>query len=720
MAPAGWTWSGEAAQEARGSKSRRKSKSKSTEASGLRVQVAVVFAVVVVAYLLGFELLLDIAVLLGQAPASSTHLTRHLCACVTVGTAGKPREQLRLFRAGVLICFFGSGMTSLILEVVWTRILGTLFGNTVVASSTVLTAFMFGLALGSIVLGQVVDRFARPLLLYGLLEFGIGLYALLFPLITAPGSNFYIWLYRAYSPGYWTLNLARLGLSLLFLLPPMFLMGGTLPVLTRHLGTRRDDPGREVGYLYSVNTWGGVVGCLLAGFIALEWLGIRGSLCAAGTLAMLVGLLGTALGRLTPERPIALPGNAAQNRRTAPRESSLSPAACRVVVAAFGLTGFCALACEVLWTRILLFLLGTTVYAFAVMLTAFRAGMGLGALVSTRWLVPRIKRPMVWFGGLEVGVSLAVLVSIYLLAELGSIDLRWAQRLHFGGRWGFVGEFFGDAAVVLLFPSFLMGVAFPVVTTCLLRGEPALGRRLGQAYGANTLGCVLGSLTAGFLLLPLLGTHYALLTLVALNLAIGILLVWRAAERAAGVRWGVLLTCGGMITLAFLCTPADLFWNIINTFHAPAKLSFVREHSTGTATVHDLSNGDRLVAVDGVGVAGMNFMLRTTQKLQGYIPLCLHPNPRRVVQIGFGAGETARVGMEFGVPGYTVVEICPAVFEAAKLFSEINHGSYQDPRVRRVIHGWQELCPVIRGKVRHHYERFHFPGLQWQLRPLHL
>ena len=123
----------------------------------------------------------------------------------------------------------------------------------------------------------------------------------------------------------------------------------------------------------------------------------------------------------------------------------------------------------------------------------------------------------------------------------------------------------------------------------------------------------------------------------------------------------------------------------MNAYHFPARLSFVREHSAGTVTVHELTNGDRLVDVDGVDVAGMDFMLRTTQKLQGYLPLCLHPNPRRVVQIGFGSGETARVGMEFGVPEYTLIEICPAIFEAARLFSEINHGSYQDPRIRRVI-----------------------------------
>jgi len=111
----------------------------------------------------------------------------------------------------------------------------------------------------------------------------------------------------------------------------------------------------------------------------------------------------------------------------------------------------------------------------------------------------------------------------------------------------------------------------------------------------------------------------------------------------------------------------------------------VREHATGTVTVHDLPNGDRLISVDGVDVAGRDFMLRTTQKLQGYLPLLLHPHPKKVAQIGFGCGETARVGLELGVPQYTVVEICPAVFPAGDFFRDLNHGANRDPRIRRVI-----------------------------------
>ena len=472
---------------------------------------------------------------------------------------GKATEQVRLFRAGVLACFFGSGVASLMLEVVWARILGTVFGNTVLASSTVLAAFMLGLAVGSVVIGKQVDRCARPLVLYGLLEIGIGLYALLFPWITQAGSSFYIWFYRSYAPGYWTLNAVRLGLSLLFLLAPTILMGGTLPVLTRHLGTGQGEPGREAGYLYSANTWGGVAGCVLAGFILLEALGVNGSLYAAGSTAIAVGLLGATLGRLASKRSAPAPTSAQPPRRAGAKAPSLSPAAYRLVVAAFAVTGFCSLACEVLWTRILLFVLGTTVYAFAAMLGTFLLGMALGASASSRWLAPRVRQPLAWFGGLEVLVGLSTLLSVFLLARLGAMDFALDWRVQLGRRVEFCCGYVCGRRSRFVPAHLSHGHGFPGGDHLPFAGRAGLGPAFGTSYGANTVGCVLGSLAAGFVLLPALGTHLGLLVVVGLNLAIGLLLLCQRAGQAAAPRWGLVLPCVGVVGTAFLCTPSDLF-----------------------------------------------------------------------------------------------------------------------------------------------------------------
>ena len=123
----------------------------------------------------------------------------------------------------------------------------------------------------------------------------------------------------------------------------------------------------------------------------------------------------------------------------------------------------------------------------------------------------------------------------------------------------------------------------------------------------------------------------------------------------------------------------------MNTYHYPSKIVFIDDGVTGTVTVHDLPDGDRLIAVDGVDVAGMDLMLRTTQKLQAYVPLLVHRNPQDVVQIGYGSGETCGIGLDFGVAHYSIVDICPGVFTAGAFFREINRGSFENPRLRKII-----------------------------------
>lgn len=590
----------------------------------------------------------------------------------------------RRLRPLVLLFFLASGATGLVLEVVWTRCLGTVFGNTVYAASTVLTVFLLGLALGSAVLGRLADRTRRPLALYGCLEIGVGLCALGLPLLAAGSLALYRGFYRLAGPGFALLTAVRLVLSAAMILPPTFLMGGTLPVLARHLGARHERPGREVGYLYAANTLGAVAGCFLAGFVLLERLGVRGTLYLAGAVALGVGLLAVLAGCLTRSAGAA-PAARRPEEAPAPPARALSTGAFRLILVAFAVTGFCALAYEVLWTRVLIFALRTSVYSFATMLTTFLVGLAIGSFVSARFLVPRLRRPILWFGVIEVLVALAALASVPLLARLNLIDLTLARRLLWSGRWQFLLTRFADAFVVLLVPTLLMGAAFPIVTTgCLDRAAP-IGRRVGQLYAANTTGCVAGAFAAGFVLLPAAGTQRSLLIVVSLNLAVGVALLWHATRRSLRARIAWALPAAGAALAAFVFTPADAFHDTINMHYRPAKLAFLAEHPTGTVAVHDLPSGERLLSVCGVDVAGCDFMLRSTQKLQGYIPLLLHARPRRVVQIGFGGGETARVGLDFGVEDYTVVEICPAVFEAGRFLEHVNRGSWRDGRIRRII-----------------------------------
>ena len=596
-------------------------------------------------------------------------------------TADGPVSGPGRARWAVLVFFLASGATGLVLEVTWTRILTGVFGNTVYAASTVLAAYMLGLALGSAVLGPLADRVRRPVVLYGLLEVGVGLYALALPYLADGCCSVYAWVFHAAGPSFALLSAVRFVLSMLLLLGPTFLMGGTLPALGRHLSAGRDEPGREVGMLYGLNTLGAVVGCLLAGLVLIEAWGVRGTLAGAGGGAIVVGLLAVLLGR----RAAALPGQAAAPPAKPAGEAPREPRAFRLVLVAFAVTGFCALACEVLWTRVLVFVLGSSVHCFAIMLATFLSALATGSLLSSRLVVPRIRRAVVWFGAIEILVALSLLGSLAVLARLGAVDWRVSGHLARAGAWAPAAKRFVDAFVVVFVPGFWMGMAFPIVTKSFLGGAGSLGRRVGRLYAANTIGCVLGALTAGFVLIAYLGTARGILAVASLNLAVGVVVLLVSGFRRAGPRLAVATVAAGVVVAAFLLTPADVLHRTINTYHHPSRIVFVEEHATGTVAVHDLPNGDRLISVSGVNVAGLDFMLRSTQKLQGYIPLCLHPRPRRVVQIGFGSGETTRVGLDFGVEDYTVVDICPAVFDAGRFFEPINGGSYRDRRVRKII-----------------------------------
>jgi spermidine synthase len=597
-------------------------------------------------------------------------------------------------RTLVLLLFLLSGATGLIYEITWMRSLGAIFGNTVFASSTVLSTFMLGLALGSLLLGRIADRLRRPLKCYALLELAIAVYALAFPWLLMAVDRFYLWFYRAADPSFAVMTLVRFAVSMLLMLIPTVLMGGTLPILSALWNILRDTSaapsraGRSVGYLYAVNTLGAVAGAFLTGYFLIRLLGVNRTITITAAVNTGIAALAWWISRRLPEGPTAAPSGVkapppAQRR---PADPAANPRTTQIaVLAAVFLAGFCALALEVLWTRVLVFVLETSAYAFTCMLTCFVFGLATGSLLASRWLVPRLKNPLFALGIIEFLLGLAVTGSIYVLGLLWAIDLYIIQRLPMGtSLLPDMTAHFLDTLTVVLVPTLLMGMVFPVAVEACAATWQNVGRRVGQVYAWNTLGCVLGSFAAGFLLIPRFGLRDSFLGIIAVLLVLAVGLVWFSERR---VRWAVpaAAVALGVLLVNTLAIPRDVFLRTMNTYHYPSEIVYMHDDATGTVTVHDLPDGDRLIVADGVDVAGMNLMLRTTQKLQAYAPLLVHDDPRDVVQIGYGSGETCGIGLDFGVPNYTIVDVSPGIFTAGKFFDEINRGSYAHPRLRKVI-----------------------------------
>ena len=623
-------------------------------------------------------------------------------------TIAQAQGGIPVVRKAVLPLFLVSGAAGLVYEVTWTRAFGVVFGNTVFAVSTVLTSFMLGLACGSWLFGRIADRSSRPLKLFALLEVGIGVYALAFPTILATTDLFYRWFFQSFHPSFYPLTFVRFAVSVVMLLVPTALMGGTLPVLSKLWANSPDKKeaseagiGKSAGLLYSVNTFGAVAGSFLSGYLLIRIFGVSNTVYLAASANILVGVLSFILSLFT-DKPIEKKHKHKRSVRK-PKPAKRSSAEGEVVIeqagspqdafgykrtivlAAVSVAGFCALALEVLWTRVLLFVLGTSVYAFACMLTCFIFGIALGSFLCSRVFLARIKNCIFALGVVEFLVGLSVLGSVPLLGMLWYIDHILTQKVLAGPFWKEVAAHFIDASVVLLVPTVLMGMVFPIAVKICATSWKAAGKRIGEVYACNTMGCVIGSFAAGFVMVPLLGLRDSFLVIIAIQLFLAVVVIFFSEKHrvAFGVSAAVVSVVAVGISLQSI--PRDVFLKTMNTYHYPSEVIYIKDNATGTVTVHDLPDGDRLIAVDGVDVAGMDLMLRTTQKLQGYVPLLMHKDPQKVLQIGFGSGETSGVGLAFGVEDYRIVDICPGVFEAGKFFEEINRGSYKDPRLRKII-----------------------------------
>ena len=593
-----------------------------------------------------------------------------------------PKTHVMNRKPLILLLFFASGFCGLVYEVVWMRHLSLVFGNTVYATSTVLAGFMGGLAIGSLLFGKVADRVKNPLRLYGILELLIGALALLFPLILRGLTPLYLWYAKISGSSYHALSFAQSILLIGLLLIPTTLMGGTLPVLTKYLSHEFSSLGRSLSLLYGLNTLGAVIGCAAAGFWLVGSLGVRLTTWVAVAINVAVGVIALVLGRqptaVENETPAAAPTAA-----TSPQPVWFR----RLLLTLFAVSGFAAMAYEVLWMRVLTFLAGGTSYSFTVMLTTYLLGLALGSLLIAR-LVDRTKRLVEAFSVLQLLTGLVVLATLaaapLLLEVLGGF-LGPKEAPRFSDLTGFI-LLQGAISLAFIFPATLLaGMTFPVVARLFTTSHRQTGTDVGVAYFADTIGAIGGSLLAGFLLIPQFGTLESLKALALVNLLIGIVALAATSAGGREIRFSLPrlagLTCGvvAVFFVARSSIPKNTFAEI---FTAPdATLDYIREDLGGTVTIENYGD-HRTISINGINVAGTDLKFEATQKLQAHLALLLHPHPEKVLQIGFGSGGTAWSITRHPVREIDCVEITAAVINARGHFEDTNHDVLADKRVR--------------------------------------
>jgi len=589
---------------------------------------------------------------------------------------------------GIFILFLLSGVCGLVYEVAWTRMLTLIFGTTTLAVSTILVSFMVGLALGSFYFGKLIDRHRDPLRIYGYLEGGIGAFALLTPFIFIRLINIYTCIYQQFHASLYLFNFVRFILSFAVLLIPTALMGGTLPVLSKIIVRRLKETGWKIGSLYSINTFGAVIGCFATGFFLIGWLGVRETIYSASIINFFIaGII------LLVYRGLTLPARRTFGKKDTGQvihesgESSYSRRILFLVVSVFALSGFCAFSYEVLWTRLLVFICGNSTYAFSVMLSTFLTGLALGSYIFARFSYTE-KHLLVRLGLIEVGIGVFALLSLLLFKRLYVILPTLLTAIGGIGWWRWVGVRFIAAFSIILIPTLLMGGTFPIVSRIYTISIKMVGYRIGKAYSMNTIGAALGAFATGFALIPLLGIQKSIVFIACINIGIGGCVLFfdprvqhkRKVASLAGII-GIM-----SVSLLFIKTnrPIVSYSTVFRSLNPGAKLLYYKEGIGSTVTVVDTLNGPRELYVDVNRAADTSRWDAPSHKIIGHLPALLHPNPKSALVIGFGTGITSYTLTlhDVKVEG---IEISPEVIAANRFFVDVNHHILENPKVKVII-----------------------------------
>jgi spermidine synthase len=608
------------------------------------------------------------------------------------------------------VAIFLSGLSSIIYQLVWTRYLNQLFGVSVHAVATVLTCYMLGLVAGSLFIGRLADRTKRVQRLFLSLEALIGIYGLCSPFLYAAVTELNVWTASQFAIGSDLKLAVRIALSLLFLIIPTFLMGGTFPVMVKRHNRMMAGIGKDMGAIYAVNTLGAAFGAFVTGFYLIQWFGLNQSVYLAAGLNLLVVCL-LLVGASDPHSGPANAGKQAE----APALAGTGTGSKRFVWlfgTVFALSGFTSLSYEVLWTRSLTYFFRDTVYDFALVLTVFLGGIVLGSLVCSR-LLHRIHKPVETFGLVQVAIGLCALISLFVIHKLpyaiNHLQTMSALYTKYGDGYWLAGLSIKLAytLLIVLVPTSLFGATYPLIGRILLQNTSQVGKQVGLLNSLNTLGAAIGSLLSGFVLLSLLGLHNSIKALALLNCGIGLTIcafaVWprsRFPVKTAAALVIVVAVVAASVPRWDQLRMSISFLEPDQALEQAVRVLYYNENSMDMVSVVEVvPYQQKFLTTNRLYTQNTSYMGKTEDHRRlGHIPLLLHPHPDNVLVIGLGAGMTLSGVGEHPVTRIDGVEISSNVVNAARLFSDENKGILDDPRLRLHIDDGRNFIRTVKEK----------------------
>ena len=558
----------------------------------------------------------------------------------------------------IFVLFFASGISGLIYEVVWLRILSRIIGITTYATAVTLAAFMAGLAIGSFVFGKFIDKHTKPLRIYALLQLSIAAAAVVTPTVLKISIPLCKYVYQISNQSDGLIAILRVSVSFVSLLIPAALMGGTLPVLTSYMVRKEGLFGRNFSLLYGLNTFGAALGVVLSGFITIGALGEWNTTFIGMLINLIVGATAyilyynvSGLAQVSKVEQTKVKVSEVVTHRDTPI-SPYSDVVRRMVLISILVSGFTALSYEIIWTRQLILFLQTSIYAFSGMLAVFLAGVASGSIFINKFM-DKLKVPLVVFGTLELIVGIFSILNLYLFRPL---DASLASRIL--------------SPVILVFPlTFLFGAILPLASLCYAKSTSSSGSSVGMVYTFNTIGCVTGSILTGFLFIGLFGSSNTVILLSFINTALGLILLWSEPNKSSGFKLKYLSVVPIVILLSLGFKGKDPFLNliesrIINGAHY-YQIFHNRETTEGTVTAFARDNLRR-ISINGVAQTH----LCTETKLMAHLPVMLAEKANKVLVICFGMGTTVKSASIYDDLNITSVELVPEVYKCFRYYHD--------------------------------------------------
>jgi spermidine synthase len=562
----------------------------------------------------------------------------------------------------LLLCLFaGSGCAALMYEIVWLQLLQLVIGSSGVSLAVLLGTFMGGMCLGSLYLPRWIGARHHPLLVYGMLELGTGLFGVLVLFGLPVIQQLYLTGLGAGMAGI----LWRGVICAVCLLPPTMFMGATLPAMSRWIEST-PNAASWWGVFYGGNIAGGVMGCVLAGFYLLRVYDMATTSMVAVAINVVVAAIACLLSKSAPYSI----GEDGHHKERAEGYG--------MVYIAIGISGLCALGAEVVWTRLLSLMLGPTVYTFSIILGVFLTGLGLGSGAGS-YLARRVKDPRVWLAGAQFLIALTVAWAAYQVAE--KLPYWPGNLFRQATPWvGFENDIW-RCTVGILPAAILWGASFPLALACVARKGQDPGRLVGEVYASNTVGAIVGSIGFSILAIPQLGSQNSERLLIAFATVAGILMLGKNKLAFAAL---------ASVVLIWLVPPIP--WKLIGfgrrlpSTTGRWDLIYVGEGMNSSVAYSKWDGVRPYFHVSGKVEASAEPQDMRLQRLLGHLPALLHPNPQNILIVGCGAGVTAGTFVVHPeVQHITICEIEPLIPpHTAQVFGEENHNVIHDPRTRIV------------------------------------